>query len=171
MLTGINVEGSRGSGAATDYNVTSYPTILYFEKGQYKMKFTGDRTATGTPYQRSLLVEDTSRYLIAHFLFYPLLFSYSLPLSTGIVTWLEDPREEATPAAEPEKSWADEDTSPVAHLTTDTFAGFMKEHASVLVMFYAPWCGHCKAMKPEFSAAATRLLEDGVEGNKALSIH
>ena len=29
-------------------------------------------------------------------------------------------------------------------------------------MFYAPWCGHCKTMKPAFTTAAEKLKADGV---------
>jgi len=42
-------------------------------------------------------------------------------------------------------------------LTDSTFKNFVNENNFVLVKFYAPWCGHCKKMAPDFVAAAEEL--------------
>ncbi|CAG5116417.1 unnamed protein product, partial [Candidula unifasciata] len=79
----------------------------------------------------------------------------------GIVSWLQNPQPPKDKEKEPE--WADEE-SEVIHLTDDTFDAFIKQNPSVLVMFYAPWCGHCKKMKPGYTEAAQILKEQNVEG-------
>ncbi|XP_013389215.1 protein disulfide-isomerase A5-like [Lingula anatina] len=125
VLVGMDVDKPEMMPVRQEYNITGFPTIVYFENGKKKYNYGGQNN------------------------------------KEGIISWMKNPE----PPKEPEKEaeWADEETE-VVHLQDSNFDEYVKDHPSVLVMFYAPWCGHCKKMKPEYVQAAAQLKEEGVEG-------
>ncbi|KAI6176636.1 Protein disulfide-isomerase A4 [Aphelenchoides bicaudatus] len=42
-------------------------------------------------------------------------------------------------------------------LTESNFEEFLKEHPTALIEFYAPWCGHCKKLDPEYKKASGKV--------------
>jgi protein disulfide-isomerase A1 len=53
--------------------------------------------------------------------------------------------------------------SDVVELKQDTFSDFIEGNNLVLAEFFAPWCGHCKALAPEYEEAATILKEKNIK--------
>ncbi|KAI7850927.1 protein disulfide isomerase [Circinella umbellata] len=54
----------------------------------------------------------------------------------------------------------------VITLDQSNFENEVMKEDLMLVEFYAPWCGHCKALAPEYETAATALKEDQVKLGK-----
>lgn len=125
ILAAMDVNKPENSIVRKHFNITGFPTLLYFEGGNLKHKYDGENN------------------------------------KDSIVSFMRNPTKQPEKPKEPE--WADT-PSDVVHLTDATFISEVQSEPSVLVMFYAPWCGHCKKIKPEYVTAAARLKQQNVPG-------
>ncbi|KZV37369.1 protein disulfide isomerase-like 1-3-like [Dorcoceras hygrometricum] len=54
------------------------------------------------------------------------------------------------------------DETHVVVLKESNFSEFVQKNRFVMVEFYAPWCGHCQALAPEYAEAAAELKDEEV---------
>jgi len=73
-----------------------------------------------------------------------------------------DLESDVNPLKAPEGNYVVAEEDGVYVLNRDTFAYFTKPKDLVLVEFYAPWCGHCKTLEPEYAKAAQKLRKNGL---------
>lgn len=64
----------------------------------------------------------------------------------------------------------DADT-PVTVVTADNYEEQVANSGKdTLIEFYAPWCGHCKSLKPEFESAAETMKQQGMDTKQLAAV-
>jgi len=70
----------------------------------------------------------------------------------GLVKWIN---KKTGPNADAPEEWSNEplweDNGEVVHMTEGHWDTYRKTNPALFVLFYAPWCGHCKAIKPDWA--------------------
>jgi protein disulfide-isomerase-like protein len=126
VLAAMDMDKNENSPARQIFNISGFPTILYFENAFPKYTFEGENT------------------------------------KDGLVKFLENPSE--PPIRVKEEEWAEDENSEIVHLTSSNFDIILREEKAAIVVFHAAFCGHCKALKPKYEAAAVMMKNKGISG-------
>lgn len=127
ILAANDVNRPENSKVRRMFNITSFPTLIYFENGAPKFPYEGENN------------------------------------KEAIVAFMKNPSA-TPPQKEKEVDWSTDPDSEIVHLMTSNFDVSLKDEKSALVMFHAPWCGHCKRMKPSYEQAAVLMKEKKLPG-------
>ncbi|CAF4287621.1 unnamed protein product, partial [Adineta steineri] len=122
------VDCTKSQSMCKEHEVQGYPTIKYFSFGKFVSSYEDART------------------------------------EEAFVEFMTNPEEQSkkvkpTPApADPAEFWKEATGYEHVHmLQSNTFDSIVGPASKALVMFYAPWCGHCKTSKPAFASVASQL--------------
>lgn len=66
--------------------------------------------------------------------------------------------------SESHDEWGDPESAKLILHITSNFYDEIKKHESVLVFFFAKWCGHCKKLKKPYADAAMMLRKANLPG-------
>jgi thiol-disulfide isomerase/thioredoxin len=80
--------------------------------------------------------------------------------ASGYVDFVRDKSGQLMPWESPSLRW--ERNFKVAHLDGETFYDYARATKDFMTVFYAPWCGHCKAFKPDFAKVSGILAKRDV---------
>ena len=67
---------------------------------------------------------------------------------------------EKTEEEEPQEPEIDLKNPNIITLDNSNFTDYIEKNKPIVVLFYAPWCGHCQAFAPEYSKLADKLVEE-----------
>jgi protein disulfide-isomerase A6 len=137
------VDATKYESLGQKYQIKGFPTIKIFGNDKRNPEdYQGERTATGMASESMKVVQK----LVKERTKGP---SSSSSSSSG---------------SKSNKSEKKSSGSDVVQLTEANFnALVMESNDEWLVEFYAPWCGHCKNLAPEWETAATTLKSSGVK--------
>jgi protein disulfide-isomerase A6 len=138
----VAVDATAHESLAQKYQIQGFPTLKIFGADKKSpIDYQGERTASG-------IVTEIMRHVNA-----------LIKDRTG-----GGKKDKASAKGEKGSKKEKANKSNVIELTDTNFdALVMESNDHWLVEFYAPWCGHCKKLAPEWEKAANRLKNEGVK--------